>query len=140
MKKLFIVLFTVALAFCLTPSFAQDTKVVEEQVDSKEIVKVEVYYFHGTRRCETCKAVGKVSQELVEDKYGDKENVSFIEIDFDEPGNEDLVEKFEVTSSGLYVYNQKDVINLTTYAFQYAKTNPDKLRSKLKNTINKNFK
>lgn len=140
MKKLFIVLFTVALAFCLIPSFAQDTKVVEEQVDSKEIVKVEVYYFHGTRRCETCKAVGKVSQELVEDKYGDKENVSFIEIDFDEPGNEDLVEKFEVTSSGLYVYNQKDVINLTTYAFQYAKTNPDKLRSKLKNTINKNFK
>lgn len=140
MKKLFIVFFTVALAFCLTPSFAQDTKVVEEQVDSKEIVKVEVYYFHGTRRCETCKAVGKVSKELVEDKYGDNKNVNFIEIDFDEPGNEDMVEKFEVASSGLYVYNQTDVINLTTYAFQYAKTNPDKLRSKLKNTINKNFK
>lgn len=140
MKKLFIVLFTVSLAFCFSPSNAQETKLVEEKVDSKEVIKVEVYYFHGTRRCETCKAVGKVSQELVEDKYGNNENVSFIEIDFDEPGNEDLVEKFEVTSSGLYVYNQSDVINLTTYAFQYARTNPDKLRSKLRNTINKNFK
>ena len=127
------------MVFVLT-SFAQDSKTVEEKVDSKEVVNVEVYYFHGTRRCETCKAVGNVSKGVVEDKYGDNENVSFIEIDFDQPGNEDLVEKFEVTSSSLYVYNQTDLINLTTYAFQYAKTNPDKLRNKLKSTINKNFK
>lgn len=140
MRKLFIVLFSMSLVFCVLPSFAQDNNTVDEKVDSKEAVKVDVYYFHGTRRCETCKAVGNVSKGVVEDKYGDNENVRFIEIDFDQPGNEDLVEKFEVTSSSLYVYNQTDVINLTTYAFQYAKTNPDKLRSKLKSTINKNFK
>jgi hypothetical protein len=38
------------------------------------------YYFHSTHRCVTCKAVGRVSRELVEDKYGGNNNVEFIRI------------------------------------------------------------
>ena len=140
MKKLLSLLFSVVLIFSLNSAYAQVEGQTEENAEISEKSKVEVYYFHGTRRCETCKAVGKVSKDLVDKKYGSNENVSFIEIDYDEEGHEALVEKFEVTSSGLYVYNQKEVVNLTTYAFQYAVTNPQKLESKLKNTINKNLK
>jgi len=99
---------------------------------------VEVYYFHGTRRCVTCIAVGEVSSALVENKYKDNPNVKFIEINIDEAGNEELIEKFQVSGSGLYVYNGKDIENITGFAFQYARTKPDKLKNKLIELINKN--
>ena len=75
MRKLLVVLFSSALMISVVSSFAQETNLVEKKAVELEIAKVEVYYFHGTRRCETCKAVGKVSKELVEYKYGDNENV-----------------------------------------------------------------
>ncbi|GAG79149.1 unnamed protein product, partial [marine sediment metagenome] len=93
--------------------------------DSTKTEKLEVYYFHGTRRCVTCIAVGEVSSELVKSKYEDNENVKFIDINIDEPGNEKLVEKFQVSGSGLYVFNGKDIENITAFAFQHARTNPD---------------
>ncbi len=107
--------------------------------DSTKIENIEVYYFHGTRRCVTCIAVGEVSSELVKSKYEDNENVKFIEINIDEPGNEELVEKFQVSGSGLYVFNGKDIENITAFAFQYARTNPDKLKDKLIELINKDL-
>ena len=107
--------------------------------DSTKIENIEVYYFHGTRRCVTCIAVGEVSSELVKSKYEDNENVKFIEINIDEPGNEELVEKFQVSGSGLYVFNGKDIENITAFAFQYARTNPDKLKDKLIELIDKNL-
>lgn len=107
--------------------------------DSTKIENLEVYYFHGTRRCVTCIAVGEVSSELVKSKYENNPNVKFIEINIDEPGNEELVEKFQVSGSGLYVFNGKDIENITAFAFQYARTNPDKLKDKLIELINKDL-
>ena len=101
--------------------------------------KVEVYYFHGTRRCVTCIAVGEVSIELVKSKYGNNQKVKFIEINIDEPGNEELIEKFQVSGSGLYVYNREDIEDITAFAFQHARTNPDKLKDKLIELIDKNL-
>ena len=107
--------------------------------DSTKIENIEVYYFHGTRRCVTCIAVGEVSSELVKSNYEDNENVKFIEINIDEPGNEELVEKFQVSGSGLHVYNGENIEDITAFAFQYARTNPDKLKDKLIELIDKNL-
>ena len=107
--------------------------------DSTKTKSLEVYYFHGNRRCVTCIAVGDVSSELVKSKYGNNPKVKFIEINIDEPGNEELVEKFQVSGSGLYVYNGKDIQNVTAFAFQHARTNPDKLKDKLIELINKDL-
>jgi len=107
--------------------------------DSTKIKNLEVYYFHGNRRCVTCIAVGDVSSELIKSKYGNNPKVKFIEINIDEPGNEELVEKFQVSGSGLYVYNGKDIQNVTAFAFQYARANPDKLKDKLIELINKDL-
>ena len=46
--------------------------------DSTIIENIEVYYFHGKRRCVTCIAVGEVSSELVKSKYGNNPKVKFI--------------------------------------------------------------
>ncbi len=120
------------------PTFGFSNDVNKEQ---DELVKenVDVYYFHGNRRCETCKAVGSVTQELIESNYKENPNVNFIEINIDEPGNEALVEKFKVSGSGLIVYNGKTPVNITVYAFQYALANPDKLKNKLIQLINRSL-
>ena len=140
MKKLNTIMLTFAMLLFTTTGVMAQSEQDQSVIKADEKAKVQVYYFHGDRRCETCKAVGKVSQDLVDSQYGDNKNVEFIEVNYDEKGNEALVEKFEVTSSGLYVYNQEKVTNLTTYAFQYAKTDPAKLESKIKNLIDKNLK
>ncbi|OQX77118.1 MAG: hypothetical protein B6D61_07715 [Bacteroidetes bacterium 4484_249] len=139
MKRLLILLFSIELIFSLGSCNAQKSQDGDKPNQKSGVDKVQVYYFHGTHRCATCKAVGRVSRELVESKYGDNEKVEFIEIDYDVSGNEELVEKFDVTSSGLYVYNGEEDINLTAFAFQYARTDPDKLRNRLIKLINKNL-
>jgi hypothetical protein len=137
MKKLFSALFVLAFVFIASSNepILSNNNLGESK--GSEVSKVEVYYFHATRRCVTCKALGTVSQELIENKYKDK--VKFIEINIDEEGNEEIIEKFQVTGSGLYVYNGDKIVNITAYAFQYAINNPDKLKSKLIQLISRNL-
>lgn len=140
MKKIVNPLLVLLFAFnAIACNNTQSNNNLTSDESSVKTKKVKIYYFHGTRRCATCKAVGSVSQELVESKYKDNPNVKFIEINLDEPGNEELAEKFQVSGSGLYVYNGEDIENITAYAFQYANTNPDKLKSKLIELIDKNL-
>jgi len=135
-NSLLMLLFFLNAIACNTAQSNNNSSLDDSAVITK---KVEVYYFHGTRRCVTCIAVGEVSSELVKSKYGNDPNVKFIEINIDEPRNEELVEKFQVSGSGLYVYNGKDIQNVTAFAFQHARTNPDKLKDKLIELINKDL-
>lgn len=133
---LFFLIFTFSATACNT---SQNNDNLDTNDKTSKVEKVEIYYFHGTRRCATCIVIGEVSSELVKSKYGNNKSVKFIEVNIDEPGNEDLVEKFQVSGSVLYVYNGKDIENITAYAFQYARTNPDKLKNKLIELIDKNL-
>lgn len=140
MKKIVNPLLVLLFAFnAIACSNAQSNNNSSSDDSTVKTKKVEVYYFHGTRRCVTCIAVGEVSSELIKSKYGNNPNVKFIEINIDEPGNEELVEKFQVSGSGLHVYNGKDIEDITAFAFQYARTNPDKLKDKLIELINKDL-
>jgi len=140
MKKagntLLLLLFVLNAIACNTAQSNNNSSLDDSTVITK---KVEVYYFHGTRRCVTCIAVGEVSSELVKSKYGNNPNVKFIEINIDEPGKEELVEKFKVSGSGLHIYNGKDTEDITAFAFQHARANPDKLKDKLIELIDKNL-
>jgi len=140
MKKtgisLLMFLFVLNVVACNNPQSNNNSSSDDRTVKTK---KVEVYYFHGTRRCVTCIAVGDVSSELVKSKYENNPNVKFIEINIDEPGNEELVEKFKVSGSGLHVYNGEEIEDITAFAFQYARANPEKLKDKLIELIDKNL-
>jgi hypothetical protein len=102
---------------------------------------VEVYYFHGTRRCVTCVAVGDVAGKLVDSKYGDNKQVKFIEVNIDEdgPGIAELAQRFLVTGSGLYVSAGEKIENITAFAFQKAIAAPEQLENKLIELIDKNL-
>ena len=105
------------------------------EVQSTENQTVTVYYFHGDRRCTTCKAVGKVSKETVEEVFKGNASVVFMDINIDEPENNEVKDRFELSGSGLFVYDGTKKIDLTAFAFQKAVDNPDELTEKLRTTV-----
>lgn len=95
--------------------------------------KVKVYYFHATRRCATCQAVEAVAKQVITEYYGD--TVPFESLNREEEANKELVKKYRISGQTLLVIKGKQIVNLTNDAFLNARTNPDKLKEKLKATI-----
>lgn len=68
--------------------------------------KVEVFLFHRTQRCATCIAIGKLSGQTVEERFGPEVSsgkVVFRELNIDEPENKALAEKFKAGGSSLFI-------------------------------------
>lgn len=73
--------------------------------------KVEVFLFHRTQRCATCIAIGKLSGQTVEEKFGPEVlggKVVFREVNIDEPQNKELAEKFQASGSALFINAIRD--------------------------------
>ena len=143
-KYLFIATLAVSVAACTNTSTetkeAEPVKneVEQEVVIAEETAIVEVYNFHGERRCRTCTAVGNVAQEVVDSLFKDK-SVAFKDINLDQPENEKIAEEFQATGSGLYLkYNVADstiIEDVTEFAFMNAVRNPEELTNLLKEKI-----
>ncbi|RUT78599.1 nitrophenyl compound nitroreductase subunit ArsF family protein [Ancylomarina longa] len=91
-----------------------------------------VYYFHGDRRCTTCKAVGKTAQEVAA-----KLQVPFYDINFDQPENKAIAKEFNASTSALFIKHNKSgkVDDLTNFAFRNALRNTEAYVAKLEATI-----
>ena len=116
-----------AVQAAVTPSSAS---VQQSDVD---VSGVEVVYFHATRRCATCNAVEEVTKEMLKEVYGDQ--VKFASINRETDKNNKLIKKHKINGQTLLIIKGDKVVNLTNDAFMYARTNPDKLKDKLKETI-----
>ena len=68
--------------------------------------RLEVVHFHGTHQCDSCITVGKYAEETV-NTYFKKElesgKITFAHINGELPENLELVEKYGVTSSSLWL-------------------------------------
>ncbi len=124
-------------------SFLVEAQQSETKTRAQEInSKVEVYYFHGDRRCTTCKAVGSVSKEYLENIYS-KEikagTVNFYDVNYDQAENKELAKQMKISGSSLLVKKttkeEVSTKNLTNLAFMYAIAKPQKLKNALKKEI-----
>ena len=134
-----IVIGIVAIA-AITAMFAFRTEGTEE--GDKAAVsagdKVEVFYFHLTRRCVTCQAVENVSREAVSEIYADEikqGKVIFRALNIEDKETEPEAERAKATGQCLLVISGETRIDLTSEGFMYAKTNPDRLKEELKKAI-----
>ncbi len=100
------------------------------KVQEKE---VQAYYFHGTRRCATCEAVEKVTQETLTEKY--PEVVGFASINREEEKDHPLIEQFKISGQTLLIKKGEELIDLTNVAFLNARSNPEKLKQKIVETV-----
>lgn len=88
---------------------------------------LEVYAFHGTRQCETCKNM-KANTKATLDKYFPEEmksgKIVFQIIDVDDVKNEKLAEKFNATGTALMINNvvngKDNITDWSDFAFDKA--------------------
>ena len=73
---------------------------------SSDIGKVEVYHFHTTRQCYTCKTVGALAEETVNTYFADElesGKLVFASVNIELPENKELVDKYEAKGSSLLI-------------------------------------
>ncbi len=68
--------------------------------------KLEVYYFHRTARCYSCKTIGQYVKETIEQKYNEQTSnglIDFREINVDLAENKEIAKKFQASGSSLFI-------------------------------------
>jgi hypothetical protein len=111
----------------------------QSEVVAAEKAEITIYYFHGERRCPTCKKV-EANAKAALDKYYSKEvksgKIVFKSINFEE--NEKLAKKYGADSSMLIIVKdnagKEELVDLTSFAFMNA-ANKDKYIEKIKTEI-----
>ena len=113
-----------------TPKAENETAKIETKTSVVKQNRLEVYCFHGTRQCETCKNM-KANTKTALDKYFAAQlkdsSIVFSIVDVDDAKNEKLAEKFQATGTALMinkVVNGKDsIIDWSDFAFEKANDN-----------------
>ncbi len=103
-----------------------------------EVTKVNVYYFHNTRRCATCEAVEAVTKSTLKESYPEQIKsglIAFQSINIEDDSNEALARKLNVSGQTLLIVKDGKKKDLTNDAFLYARSKPEKLTEKIKKAI-----
>ena len=113
-------------------------KSTESTLENSSDAAVEVFVFHAAQRCATCKAIDAVVAEVLENDFSDDVKAGKIvlrDVDGSKQENRELLTKYEIYSTSLVLDAGGNVTNLTNDAFQYARSNPDKLKEILRAEI-----
>ena len=100
--------------------------------------KVEVFYFHFTRRCTTCNNVEKVTKEAVDTQFATQVKngeITFKSVNLDEKDGETIGAKYKIEGQTLIVISGNKRIDLTEKGFLYANDSPDKLKAEIKKAV-----
>ncbi len=112
---------------------------VNAQTQKKETAgsanKVEAYYFHNASRCVTCKTVEAEAKADLESLYGSQ--VTFKALNLEDDTTKPIAKKLEVSGQTLLIVKGNQKINLTNEGFMYARTNPKKFKSIIKEKVDK---
>jgi len=80
--------------------------------EKKEVAdKLEIYYFHSTARCYSCKTIGQYVNETITQKYNEQlgnGKIDYREINIDLPENKEIAFKFKASGSSLFINKIKD--------------------------------
>lgn len=130
MRK-FITIMTILLIGTMTGN-AQTTK-KEKTVNASG--NIEAYYFHFNTRCVTCRAVEAQAKADIESLYSGK--IPFKAVNLDEVSSKEIADKLRISGQTLLVVKGDKQIILTNEGFMYATTNPAKLKSIIKQKVDK---
>lgn len=130
-----------SLIMLLTASFAGSQTVkkgASTPVAAVKQAKVEVYYFHFSRRCATCQAVETESQRAVSALYPAQAKqgvIAFKSLNLDDKTSKAMAARYKAEGQALLVISGNKRFDLTDQGFMYARSNPAKLRAELKKII-----
>jgi len=135
MRKFFLISFVLIILAGISCSAQTNQKpapVISKNGD------VEVYYFHMTARCVTCRTVEAEARKNVEMLYADQVKagkISFTALNLEEATGKSMGEKLGVNSQTLLIVKGDQKINITNEGFLYAVTQPQKFTEVMKSKI-----
>ena len=104
---------------------------------------IEVFDFHTTNRCVTCKSIESNTKYTLDTYFSDEVKsgkIAFQVVNIDEDDNYELAKKFKASGTSLFlniISDEKEKkIDLTSFAFTYGK-NKDVFSKKLKSKLEK---
>lgn len=133
-----IVFFGLMLSFLMSSMTFDAQNKKSQKVATTVSNKIEVYYFHYTRRCVTCNAVETVTKEAIAEMYPTqfkKGQIIFRSINLDEKKSEAIAKQCQAEGQQLLFMSKGKRIDLTDKGFMYAKSTPEKLKAEVKKTI-----
>jgi hypothetical protein len=133
-----VVFFSLMLLFLMSSMSFEAQNKKTQKVTTTESNKIEVYYFHYTRRCITCNAVENVTKEAIAEMYPTplkKGQITFKSINLDEKENALIAKRCQAEGQSLLFIDRDKRIDLTDKGFLYAKNSPEKLKAEIKKTI-----
>jgi hypothetical protein len=135
MKKLFLISYVLISLVGISCNAQTNQKPASPVSESND---VEVYYFHMTTRCVTCRTVEAEARKNVEMLYADQVKagaISFTTLNLDETTGKSMGEKLGVNSQTLLIVNGDQKINITNEGFLYAVSQPQKFTEVMKSKI-----
>ncbi len=138
MKKIIwisIIVVSLAVFFAFRPDGKADV-ITDTVVASAD--KVEVYYFHFSRRCVTCIAVENKTREAIVALYPDaysKGKITFVSVNLEDDKSKPIAEKAKVTGQALVIMSGDFRKDLTAEGFMYANNNFDKFKAEIQKTV-----
>jgi hypothetical protein len=99
---------------------------------------VEVYYFHMTNRCVTCKTIESEARKNIEILYPSQVKngkISFIALNIQEAPGKEIGARLGVNSQALLIVKGDQKYNITNEGFLYAVSKPDKFREVIKGKV-----
>jgi hypothetical protein len=139
MKKLNLIL--ILLAFAVQAAFLSPEATAQAKAAKTEVSqKIEVYYFHYSRRCASCIAVEEEAERSLKALYPkavEQGMVTFISVNIEEANNAPLMKSLGVQGQTLLVVSGDNQENITNAGFLHARSNTDKFRKTLKESVAK---
>lgn len=130
MKK--IQLFSISILLLMS-SFICNAQTQKKEATAA--TQIEAYYFHNAARCVTCKTVENEAKTDLESLYGSQ--VAFKSLNLEDAATKAIAKKLGVSGQTLLVVKGSRKVNLTNEGFMYARTNPKKFKSIIKEKVDK---
>lgn len=133
MKKILLLSMAFVLTFSTLSCLAQESK----KIDNQTTAKVEVYYFHFTRRCSTCMSVEENAKQALALLYADKVKAgeySFTGLNLDDASSKQIAERFDIGGQTLLVVKGDKKVDITAMGFMNAH-DVDKMKAEIKKAI-----
>lgn len=139
MKKNSAVFLTVLLALVLScKSNPNNDKQIVAASPVSQDNGIEVYYFHMTSRCATCRAVEAEARKNIEMLYPEEVNsgkITFTSLNIDEDAGKFVGSQYDISGQTLLIVKGDRKYNITKEGFMYAEGNPDKFQSVIRERV-----
>ena len=129
---------TITVFFLILLSSCSGQPAKKQTVSTTAGNDIEVYYFHMTTRCVTCRAVESEAKKNLDILYTDlvkQGRITFTALNLEEQTGKTIGAKLGVSGQTLLIVKGDQKINITNEGFLYALSKPEKFKEIIKDKI-----